>query len=321
MLGAVISAALAVGLLVGGLNGLTADRGISTPAAMTGSSDGQSPAPAAAAAAGAITAQAISFVDRPSFRVPFECGETWTGSAWSGHKPYYAIDFNHYPQDYGWKVTASSGGTVKLQPWASGYGHYLIIEHGNGWSTQYAHLSSIMVKNNQRVSIGQVIGRVGNSGGHGAPMASHLHYEQRYNGNDTAVVFYGNQHVKYFSKIPYKVNCSGGSSPHPSYPYSIGKICGSSYRQIDSHAIAGGKIVLAYSSTTGKNCVATMKSGNFKTRTAMTTFVRTKAHRASDSGSFGYYAGPAKLAATGTCVQWGGSIGGRSWTSGYGHCG
>lgn len=270
---------------------------------------------------GAFVAVQAAASSRPSFRVPFECGETWSGQTRGNHSPANAIDFNHYPDDYGWKVTASAAGTVATVRYLGNrsYGRYIELSHGGGWSTLYAHLSSATVKVGQKVKIGQLIGRVGNTGGSTGP---HLHYEQKHSGYPQRASF-NNGAGYYWGNKNYKVGCKGGSTPPPaqSYPYSISKICGSSYRQIDSHAISGGKVVLAYSSSTGKNCVATMKSGHFSTKTSMSTFVRTKAKNSSDSGKFGYYAGPAKLAAKGTCVQWGGTIAGKSWTSKYGHCG
>jgi len=271
-------------------------------------------------ALGAITVFQARAASRPVFRVPFECGESWTGSAWSGHNPYYAVDFNHYPDDYGWKVTASAAGTVSsVRHLNYSYGIHVIINHGNGYSTLYAHLSSERVSVGQRVAAGQWIGRVGHSG----TQAAHMHYEQRKNGNDVPVVFDGSRAVQYFSKVPYTVHC--GSTPPltepPSNPYSIGKICGAGYRLIDSKTITGGRIVFAYSNSTGKNCVATIKTSSVGKKSPVSTFVQTKTKKVQDAGSYSYYAGAAKISAENTCVKWGGSIGSHSWSSGYEHCG
>jgi murein DD-endopeptidase MepM/ murein hydrolase activator NlpD len=58
-------------------------------------------------------------------------------------------------------------------------GNMLRIDHGNGISTYYGHLSKITVKNGARVTRGQVIGQIGNSGRSTGP---HLHYGVRLNG-------------------------------------------------------------------------------------------------------------------------------------------
>lgn len=61
----------------------------------------------------------------------------------------------------------------------SGYGKYVLLEHGNGYETLYAHLSSIEVKKDKYVTRGQVIGKVGHSG---RANGSHVQYEVRLDG-------------------------------------------------------------------------------------------------------------------------------------------
>jgi murein DD-endopeptidase MepM/ murein hydrolase activator NlpD len=86
------------------------------------------------------------------------------------------IDFRG---DVGEAVHATAAGTVTSAGWSGGYGKMVEIDHGNGLSTRYAHLSEIDVRVGDDVRIGQVVGRMGSSGRSTGP---HLHYETRVNG-------------------------------------------------------------------------------------------------------------------------------------------
>ena len=77
-------------------------------------------------------------------------------------------------------VRATANGTVETAGWSGGYGKMIEIDHGNGFSTRYGHLSEIEVKAGQSVKIGQIIGRVGSTGRSTGP---HLHYETRIDGD------------------------------------------------------------------------------------------------------------------------------------------
>lgn len=79
----------------------------------------------------------------------------------------------------GTTVTAAAGGTVIMAQWYGGYGNYVLIDHGGGYSTGYGHLSAIYVSQGQNVSRGQAIGAVGSTGQSTGP---HLHFEVRING-------------------------------------------------------------------------------------------------------------------------------------------
>jgi murein DD-endopeptidase MepM/ murein hydrolase activator NlpD len=76
-------------------------------------------------------------------------------------------------------VRATANGKVVSSGWAGGYGRMVEIDHGNGLSTRYGHLSEIDVKVGDAVKIGQVIGLVGSTGRSTGP---HLHYETRIDG-------------------------------------------------------------------------------------------------------------------------------------------
>lgn len=83
-----------------------------------------------------------------------------------------------YAVPYGSDVVSTAAGKVIFAGQKSGYGFCVIIAHGDGLDTLYAHLSSIQVKPNQQVEVGQVIAKSGNSGRSTGP---HLHYEVRRN--------------------------------------------------------------------------------------------------------------------------------------------
>jgi murein DD-endopeptidase MepM/ murein hydrolase activator NlpD len=77
-------------------------------------------------------------------------------------------------------VRATANGTVESAGWSGGYGKMVEIDHGNGFSTRYGHMSEIEVKIGQQIKIGQIIGRVGSTGRSTGP---HLHYETRIDGD------------------------------------------------------------------------------------------------------------------------------------------
>ncbi|KOX10916.1 peptidoglycan DD-metalloendopeptidase family protein [Micromonospora profundi] len=146
----------------------------------------------------------------PTFRVPFPCGQTWSGQTRSGHSPAYAIDFNR-TDDAGDPVVASAPGTVDVVTnlGNTSYGKYVRINHGGGYTTYYAHLSGFNVSVGQTVGYGKVIGWVGSTGGSTGP---HLHYEQRLNGSDIQVRFNGSLALYWGTKNYTSGNgCSSGT--------------------------------------------------------------------------------------------------------------
>lgn len=99
-------------------------------------------------------------------------GGTITQQYWNGHR---ALDIGSW---VGNPVVASDSGYVVYAGWdRSGYGNLIIIDHGNGYRTYYAHLNKILVRTGESVGQGQHIGSVGNTGNSTGP---HLHFEIRY---------------------------------------------------------------------------------------------------------------------------------------------
>jgi murein DD-endopeptidase MepM/ murein hydrolase activator NlpD len=81
--------------------------------------------------------------------------------------------------DTGEAIRATAAGTVSHTGWSGGYGKMVEIDHGNGVSTRYGHLSSIDVEAGHSVRAGQIVGRMGSTGRSTGP---HLHYETRVDG-------------------------------------------------------------------------------------------------------------------------------------------
>jgi len=77
-------------------------------------------------------------------------------------------------------VRVTANGNVVSSGWSGGYGRMVEVDHGNGLSTRYGHLSEINVRVGDSVRIGQVIGAVGSTGRSTGP---HLHYETRIDGD------------------------------------------------------------------------------------------------------------------------------------------
>lgn len=94
--------------------------------------------------------------------------------------PLYKVWKMHWGMDFscpkGTDIYVTGNGTVKEVHSRNrrGYGKYVVIDHGFGYETLYAHMSKINVRRGQKVKRGEVIGQVGNTGTSSAP---HLHYE------------------------------------------------------------------------------------------------------------------------------------------------
>lgn len=90
-----------------------------------------------------------------------------------GERMHTGIDL---PSAFGTPVRATMPGRVRTSGWAGGYGNLIEIEHGNGVSTRYGHLSRRLVNEGDSVPAGAIIGFVGSTG---RSTGNHLHYEIR----------------------------------------------------------------------------------------------------------------------------------------------
>ena len=82
--------------------------------------------------------------------------------------------------DHGEPIRTTAAGTVVAAGWQGGYGKMVEVDHGNGLSTRYGHMSDISVKVGQHVKVGQTVGRMGSTG---RSTGTHLHYETRIDGD------------------------------------------------------------------------------------------------------------------------------------------
>jgi murein DD-endopeptidase MepM/ murein hydrolase activator NlpD len=106
-----------------------------------------------------------------------------TGKITQGfHSGHYAVDIADRSKPPIW---AAAGGTVEkvsTGTWGGGYGNHVIIDHGDGVKTLYAHMSSVNVSVGDTVSQGDVIGIMGNTGRVYGVTGIHLHFETIFNG-------------------------------------------------------------------------------------------------------------------------------------------
>ncbi|MDR2679995.1 MAG: M23 family metallopeptidase [Tannerella sp.] len=98
--------------------------------------------------------------------------------------PFYLIPKFHAGMDFtaniGTEIYATGNGTVIHAAWKQGYGNCIIIDHGYDYKTLYGHIDKYKVKVGQKVSRGEFIATVGNTGKSKGP---HLHYEVIYKGS------------------------------------------------------------------------------------------------------------------------------------------
>ncbi len=106
--------------------------------------------------------------------------------------PYYKKPKFHYGVDFsapkGTPIYATGNGTVKkTKKSRRGFGNHIVIEHGYGYESLYAHMQKYTVRRGQKVKRGDLIGYVGNSGKSTAP---HLHYEVHKDGKKVNPAYY-----------------------------------------------------------------------------------------------------------------------------------
>jgi murein DD-endopeptidase MepM/ murein hydrolase activator NlpD len=155
------------------------------------------------------------------YEMPFPCGEVWSGSTRNGHTPSVrAVDFNYAGGDLGKPVVAAASGTVVTAVTGRNrpsYGQYVVIDHGNGESTLYGHLDSVLVTVGQTVTAGTQLGTVGDTGN---ADGSHLHFEERLNGAVVDAWFHGAQ---------FPMNSSGASQNCGTVPVNDIPLAGNLY--------------------------------------------------------------------------------------------
>lgn len=111
-----------------------------------------------------------------TFRLTSQFGSRWD-PVYGGYRHH---DGNDFATKVGNPIYATGDGVIEAVEFQFfGYGHQVIIDHGFGYKTRYAHMSTINVVEGMKVSRGDCIGAVGNSGKSTGP---HLHYEVIYRG-------------------------------------------------------------------------------------------------------------------------------------------
>jgi murein DD-endopeptidase MepM/ murein hydrolase activator NlpD len=111
-------------------------------------------------------------------------GPVVSGYGWRWGRMHEGIDI---AASSGTPIWAAASGTVIYSGWLGGYGNLVVIDHGNGLSTAYAHASSILVGVGQSVSQGETVSLIGSTGNSSGP---HLHFEVRVNGSAVDPLLY-----------------------------------------------------------------------------------------------------------------------------------
>ncbi len=128
--------------------------------------------------------------------------------------PIYRVARMHTGWDFtapiGTEIYATGDGVVKSPDGGSGYGLHIVIDHGFGYQTLYAHMSRMAVRPGTKVKRGQIIGYVGNTGVSSGP---HLHYEVIKNGEkvNPAYYFYNDLSPDQYAALLERASQSGQS--------------------------------------------------------------------------------------------------------------
>ncbi|NOR26105.1 MAG: peptidoglycan DD-metalloendopeptidase family protein, partial [Desulforhopalus sp.] len=126
----------------------------------------------------------------------------WRSDPINGKRAYHrGVDIRG---QMGTEVKATADGKIIRQRYDKGDGHFVLIDHGNGFRTKFAHLQKSLVKKDDQVTRGQVIGLVGNSGRSTGP---HVHYEIHYDDkivNPTRFVRINRYLKRYLKKLAAK---------------------------------------------------------------------------------------------------------------------
>lgn len=136
-----------------------------------------------------------------------------SGFGWRLH-PIYRTQKMHTGIDFtaptGTDVFATGDGVVESSNYQGGYGNCIVINHGYGYKTRYAHLSGYSAHAGDKIKRSQKIGLVGSTG---ASVGPHLHYEVEYNNQkvDPALFFYNDLNKNQFEEI-IKITNAGGKS-------------------------------------------------------------------------------------------------------------
>ena len=128
--------------------------------------------------------------------------------------PIYRVARMHtgldFTADIGTEIYATGDGVVKAPNGGSGYGLHIVVDHGFGYQTLYAHMSRMAVRPGEKVKRGQIIGYVGNTGVSSGP---HLHYEVIKNGQkvNPAYYFYNDLSPDQYAALLERASQSGQS--------------------------------------------------------------------------------------------------------------